>query len=549
MLRILRSLSPALAVAMLVAPAAANAAPVAKHAAAKKKSTKAKSSKSTYPVVTKIAPRKIQIGQKLTITGTNFRAGKNKSSVAFYKSGKPVIFAKAESATTKKIVITVPTKVGALLVLKDGVPQATMLRIRVVGAKMGRSWTQNSRSPIVSPIPGAPTAAMTPDQAAAQAAAQAYKTCQETAQANPAGDQDGDSIANGSEINYRLDPCNADTDGDGMNDGWEFQSARDLNGANLPYPGSRKYPNPLDPSDGNNDFDGDGLYTWQEFKLWAASGSHFPVTQYSDGTQNSGGPQPVTTTAQRYLDTDRDGNLTDDERDFDGDGISNMNEFNITGTQEWWNGIDWGYQPHGAATSYKENPYTRRTFNNLDATSPDSDGDGVPDGADDQDNDGWSNFVEMQLTRWQSGYRVHPFNPCLPDPHSYTCSRYVFLGEAPWPPFDIVDQANHITSVMPGDAIPVPWPAPIDYASWSSPLLPTPKPDPATYPSGVMPDRTNPTVRAATPWLNDQDWLAANGVANDLLQLPTWAPVDFGSWDPVGWFTEGWDGNGGHQGP
>jgi hypothetical protein len=548
MLRILRSLSPALAAAMLLAPAAANAAPVAKHAAAKKKSTKAKTSKSTFPVVTKIAPRKIQIGQKLTITGTNFRAGKNKSSVAFYKSGKPVIFAKAESATSKKIVITVPTKVGALLALKAGVPQATMLRIRVIGAKMGRSWTQNSRSPIVSPIPGAPTANMTPDQVAAQEAAQAYKTCQETAQANPAGDQDGDSLQNGTELNYRLDPCNIDTDADGLNDGWEFQSARDLNGASVPYPGSRPWPNPLDPTDVSHDFDGDGLMMTQEFKLWVASGSHFPVTQYSDGTQNSGGSQPVTTQAQVYLDTNRDGNLTDDERDFDGDGISNVNEFDITGTQHWWNAVDWHYQPHGTATSYKESPYTRRTFSDLDATSPDSDGDGVTDGADDQDNDGWSNFVEMQLTRYQSGYRVHPFNPCLPDPHSYTCSRYVFLDEAPWPPFDVVDQTANITSVMPGDAIPAAWPAPIDYESWSSTLLPTPRPAPATYPTGVLPDWTDPVVRAATPWYDDQDWLAAHGAANHLVQIPTWAPRDFGGWDPVGWFTEGWDGYGGHQG-
>jgi IPT/TIG domain len=538
MLRILRSLSPALAVAILAAPAAAHAAPVAKDASAKKKSTskktssskKAKKSKSTYPVVTKIAPRKIQIGQKLTITGTNFRAGKNKSSVAFYKSGKPVIFAKAETATTKKIVITVPTKVANLLALKDGLPQATMLRLRVIGAKMGRSWTQNSRSPIVSPIPGLPTANMTPDQVAAQAAAQAYKTCQETAQANPPGDQDGDSLPNGAELAYRLDPCSADTDADGLNDGWEFQSARDLNGAAVPYPGARPWPNPLDPSDTIHDFDGDGLMMWQEFKLWQASGSHFPVTQYSDGTQNSGGPQPVTNQGQHYLDGDRDGNLTDDERDFDGDGISNVNEFNITGTQVWWNAIDWRYQPHGTATSYIEPPYARRVFSDLDATSPDSDGDGIPDGADDQDNDGWPNFVEMQLSRRQSGYRVHPFNPCLPDPHAYVCSRYVFLDEAPWPPFDWVDKGAGIMSVMPGDAIPVPWPAPITYSVWHT-AAPSASPAPPTYPTGAF--------DPASGWAQD---VAAGE------NLPAWVPSDFGSWDPAGWFREAWDGNGGHQG-
>jgi hypothetical protein len=551
MLRTLRSLSPALAVALLAAPAAAHAAPVATTKVAIAK-VAAKRSKVTYPTISSISPRKITIGQKLTIRGKNFKPGKGKSSVAFYTKGKAIIFVKVDTATKTKLTLTLPTKLGNLLAVKNGKPERTLLRMRVVASKMGRVWTQNSRSPLVSPLPAVPLAPGTDPNSPAsvqQALAILYKTCQETAAANPAGDQDADSLSNGTEASYKLDPCVADTDGDGLNDGWEFQSARDLNGASVPYPGTRPWPNPLDPSDTQYDFDGDGLMITQEYKLWVASGSHFPVTQYSDGTQNSGPPHPVTTQAEVYLDTNRDGNLTDDERDFDGDGISNVNEFNITGRQKWWNGVDWKYQPHGSATSYKESPYTRRAFSDLDATNPDTDGDGIPDGADDQDNDGWSNFVEMQLSRYQSGYRVHPFNPCLPDPHAYTCSRYVFQDEAAWPPFDLVDVTNNIQSVMPGDAIPVPWPVPIDYASWSSPLLPTPKPAPATYPTGVLPDATDPAVRAATPWFNDQDWLVANGAANDLVRIPTWQPRDFGSWDPAGWFTEGWDGFGGHQGP
>ena len=109
-----------------------------------------------------------------------------------------------------------------------------------------------------------------------------------------------------------------------------------------------------------------------------------------------------------------------------------MVEFNYTGTQGWWKTIDWEYKPHGAATtgevSYVEPSYDLRAFSDPDPVDPDSDGDGILDGADDQDNDGWSNFVEMQLARWRSGYRVHPFNPCLPDPHARTCSRWIPLG-------------------------------------------------------------------------------------------------------------------------
>ena len=36
------------------------------------------------------------------------------------------------------------------------------------------------------------------------------------------------------------------------------------------------------------------------------------------------------------LDLNGDGNLTDDERDADNDGLSNMVEYNNEGTQNWW---------------------------------------------------------------------------------------------------------------------------------------------------------------------------------------------------------------------
>ena len=100
-----------------------------------------------------------------------------------------------------------------------------------------------------------------------------------------------------------------------MVDGYEYQSALDLNSIALPYPGSRPWPNPLDPSDGKYDFDGDGLSLSQEFELWRYAGSGFPVTQYSDGTQNSGGRVYVSSSTQALQDEDGTGVLTDDERE------------------------------------------------------------------------------------------------------------------------------------------------------------------------------------------------------------------------------------------
>ena len=207
-----------------------------------------------------------------------------------------------------------------------------------------------------------------------------------------------------------------------MVDGYEYQSAITLNSQALPYPGKRPWPNPLDPTDGGFDFDGDGLTLSQESKLWKYTGSVFPVDQYNDGTQNSGGRMYVTNSSQLPLDEDGNGILTDDERDADGDNLSNIVEYNFEGTQAYWKKA---YAADGT--------YSIASFSDVD------------DGADDQDHDGWSNFEEMQLTRADTGYRVHAFNPCLPDPYSRVCSRYAYLSTS-WAPFNGSQQA--------GDMIP-----------------------------------------------------------------------------------------------
>jgi IPT/TIG domain len=386
--------------------------------------------KRTYPVIKSVTPLKITIGSQLTIKGSGFKAGKGKNSVVFKRDGKPAVFVKSGLSTKKKIYVTVPDKLAAFLGAdSEGAAVPTRFRLRVLASRFSKNFTSTRLSPIVKPKSGSGS---TP--------AGTYQECQDKAKATPDADVDADGLTNGTELSYGVDPCTADSDADGMIDGYEFYSAKDLNGAALPYPGRRPWPNPLDNTDGGYDFDGDGMTLFQEYKLWKGIGGAFPVLAYSDGTQQTGGVVPASTPALQALDLDGDGKLTDDERDADGDGISNVVEYMYRGIFSWW---------VNALTA--EKPYIWTTFRELDPSVADTDGDGVLDGADDQDHDGYDNFSEMERSRAQIHLRVQPYNPCLPNPHSPACGRYIPFKD-PWPPFDGSQQV--------GDEIPFIYPRP-----------------------------------------------------------------------------------------
>ncbi len=161
-----------------------------------------------------------------------------------------------------------------------------------------------------------------------------------------------------------------------------------------------------------------------------------------------------------YYDLDNDGFVSDDERDEDADGLTNYDEAHGRMTPEYWAGCYDEEKPYGVE------------YAGTDLTDPDSDGDGVRDGADDQDHDDIPNVMELSrnaasgwvdwgfatctldpdkmvdsdldedempddapLTLHPGTYgRVNPFNPCLPMTNSRTCDRHPGInnGGAPF---------------------------------------------------------------------------------------------------------------------
>jgi hypothetical protein len=494
--------------------------------------------KAAKPSITRVMPMRVGVGARLTIVGKNFKAAPKANTIIFRAPNGRSAFVKPRSASRNKLVVVVPRAVARLLGGSAGNPNPTRLQLRVLAGKFS-AFTPRRLSPVVTAVgtgdgpggggpggggsPGGGTPGTGGGSGGGGPAA--------TVACNSSADHDGDMLPNALEDQVKTDPCLADTDGDGVGDGYEYKSAVDLNNdeyqepnQSLPYPGKRPYPNPLDPSDTGTDFDGDTLVLSTEQSLWLISST--PATRtlatplsYSDGLQHSiyehrpgegdrrfpaleaagyhaqanfttwaagAGyrfdlhvPDPAaihqgvyievdlfdsnldgTETALEALHYDLDGNdyLSDEERDEDADGLINFDEDRGRVRPDWW-----------TSCYAQERPYYI-TYNDTDIADPDTDGDGVRDGADDQDHDDVPNLMELSriaasnpthddreagqncvlaesienmfeevdpphyLHRDDYG-RVNPFNPCLPVTHSRTCSRGVAFGDR-WAPFD-----------------------------------------------------------------------------------------------------------------
>jgi prepilin-type N-terminal cleavage/methylation domain-containing protein len=254
---------------------------VAPDAGAAKKKRKA-------PVITSISPKHVTIGETLTIRGRHFIKGRAKNSVIFKRAGARAVFVKAGIGTAKLLKVAVPRRLADQLLVADGAQVATRFRLRVLARKLGRKFTRASLSPLVSPERPPVT---TPPASAPEGDCDLDKLLN-----GVDGDDDNDLLADGVESRIKTDGCRSDSDGDGVTDGYEYQSATDLNDDEyqepqsiLPAPEKRPYPNPLF-ADGGTDYDGDSLTLGQEFALWKAyrnPAAGLADLVYSDGNQYS----------------------------------------------------------------------------------------------------------------------------------------------------------------------------------------------------------------------------------------------------------------------
>jgi hypothetical protein len=407
--------------AVLMLPAAAGAAPAGK------------GQKASAPTITRVTPMRVRVGALLTIRGRHFKAARSKNTVIFRGPDGRSAFAKPRRASRSKLVVLVPPAVARLVARSSGTPRPTRFKLRVLAGKFSK-FTSRRLSPVVVPA----TSGSGPGGGGGAGGASGC----------PGQDYDGDLLSNALEAQLKLDPCIADTDGDSVEDGYEYQAAVDLNHyprtMPLPYPGKRPYPNPLDPADGTpagTDYDGDGLKLREEFLLWlgySSDGVGRPARPgalaglvYSDGLQRSVDSPPPSAPGGLLgwvLDIDQNGVLSDDERDADADGLGNWDEVRGRMTEEWWPAA------HDGENEPKESKYPDLDFlDNEDTapwynahTDPDMDGDGVVDGLDDNDHDGLSNQFEVNrpsdwlmdailtdppVNPWAY---TNPFNPCKP---------------------------------------------------------------------------------------------------------------------------------------
>lgn len=105
------------------------------------------------PVVLKVAPAEVQVGQELFLRGRNFLPGRMRNQVVFARPGIRPVFALADRATRTTIRVRVPAKLLADLRREGGRPVPTRFQVTVLTDRFQPRFTRTPVSPLISAPP------------------------------------------------------------------------------------------------------------------------------------------------------------------------------------------------------------------------------------------------------------------------------------------------------------------------------------------------------------------------------------------------------------
>src|SRR3954454_16919083 len=157
------------------------------------------------PVITKVTPKNVSVGETLIVNGKNFKVGKGKNTLLFKRDGGKALFVKAGLATKRQIAVVIPKKLETYMSNSAGKPVAGRFRIRVLASKLSKAFTATSISPVIGPEKPKATdtgtgTPVTPDA-----------DCDGDGVLNAADtDDDNDLLANTLEVQLKLNPCSGD---------------------------------------------------------------------------------------------------------------------------------------------------------------------------------------------------------------------------------------------------------------------------------------------------------------------------------------------------
>lgn len=105
------------------------------------------------PVVTRVSPLELSVGEEITIVGENFTPGPLRNQLVFVRPGIRPVFVPVELAEEDEIRLHLPAKLLPFLRTEDGKAIPTRFRITVLSRLFGPLLTPSVLSPLIKPPP------------------------------------------------------------------------------------------------------------------------------------------------------------------------------------------------------------------------------------------------------------------------------------------------------------------------------------------------------------------------------------------------------------